>query len=202
MEFLPLASPWWSEGVLEEVTPNTASAVPLDELKAFLKITTIDEDVELARAALEATRLVQFEIGRATTSWELRLHLDGFPPVIELPYPPLYPGPVSANVAVTYVSEAGASIELATTEYDVFATNEGVKIIPGYSKSWPSVRTGFSAVKVDYTAGYAAAGIPPEVKLAVKWKVKLIREDQLTGTVSRELTQGYERIINNLRRAA
>lgn len=198
MDFRPLASPWWSEGDLEEVTPNSTSAVPLDELKAFLKITTIDDDVDLARASVEATRMLQFEIGRATTSWGLRLHLDGFPLVIDLPYPPI----IGAVTSIIYVDENGSPQTLATTEYQVHAMQEFARIILAYGKSWPSVRTQYSTVKVAYTAGYAAADMPPEVKLAVKWKVKLLREDQLTGTISRELRDGYDRIINTLRRAA
>jgi uncharacterized phiE125 gp8 family phage protein len=200
MSFQPLASPWWRIGDLEEVTPNTVSAVPLDELKAFLKITTVDDDAELARAAVEATRMLQFEIGRATTSWALRLHLDGFPYVIDLPYPPL----IGSVTSVKYIDTdaVGTELTLASTEYQVHATRDFARIIPAYGKSWPSVRTQYSAVKVAYTAGFAAVDMPPEVKLAVKWKVKLNREDQLTGTIGRELRDGYDRILNSLRRAA
>lgn len=198
MAFQPLLSPWWKLGDLEEVTPNTTSAVPLDELKAFLKITTIDDDPELTRASVEATRMMQFEIGRAITSWVLRLHLDEFPLVIDLPYPPL----IGSLTSIQYVDTAGVTQTLAASEYQVHATRDFVRVIPAYSKAWPSVRYQYGAVKVNYTAGFATADMPPEIKLAVKWKVKLLREDQLTGTIARELRDGYERIVNTVRRAA
>jgi hypothetical protein len=128
----------------------------------------------------------------------LKLHLDAFPLVIDLPYPPL----LGAVTSVKYIDEAGAEQTLATSEYQVHAAQDYARIIPAYSKSWPSIRLQYGAVKVAYTVGAAVADIPPEVKLAVKWKVKLIREDQLTGTIARELRDGYDRIVNNLRRAA
>lgn len=200
MGFQPLQSPWWRQGDLEEVAPNTVLPFPLQELKDFLKITHHDYDPELSRALLEATRFVQFEIGRAITTWSLKLHLDAFPCVIELPYPPLQ-GTVTA---ITYIDTDGASQTLSSSLYQVHAMPNQVGIIPSYGNSWPSTRgPRFSAVQVAYLAGATSeTTVPVDVKFAIKWKVRLMREDQLTGTVGRELRDGYDRIINSLRRVA
>lgn len=201
MAFEPLESPFWESGDLEEVTPNTVAAVTLEEFKSYVKVTTNDEDSDLSQAILQATRLVQFEIYRATTSWALKLHLAAFPCVIELPYPPLLT-PGASNPTITYVDTNGASQTLSSTLYAVFGTREFIRIRPAYGQVWPSTRYQDSAVKVAYTAGYAAANMPPEIKTAVAWKARMLRKDNLSATEQREFDQGYERVINTLRRVA
>lgn len=201
MGFLPLTSPWWWRGDLEEVTPNTSAGIGIEELKDYLKISTIDDDAELTRAALEVTRMIQFETGRAITSWSLKLHLDSFPRIIELPYPPLLNG-ASSITGFTYVDANGASQTLAASDYQLHHTRDFIRLIPAYGTSWPATRTQFGAVQIAYTVGYVAAAVPPEVKQAIKWAVHLAREPQLSGIVGAELRKGYERIIANLRRAA
>lgn len=199
MPFEPLQSPYWNQGRLEEVIPNTIAPLDTQDLKDFLKITTSDEDAELSRALLEATRMVQFEIGRAITTWSLRLHIDAFPAVIDLPYPPLQ----GSVTSIVYVDANGTDQTLAASEYQVQSLRDRILIVPVYGKTWPATRTQYSAVRVAYLAGVAAAAnVLPDVKLAIKWKVKLLREDQLTGTIARELRDGYERIIGSLRRVA
>ncbi len=193
--FEPLQSPWWRQGDLEEVAANSIGAVEVTELKEFLKITSNDWDTEAARAILEATRMLQFAIGRAITTWSLRLHLSAFPGAIQLPYPPLQ----GSVTSIIYVDENGTEQTLSASAYQVQALYNRVSIIPSYSNSWPTTRTQYSAVKVAYLCGAAtAAAVPADIKLAVKWGVKLNREDPLTGTVGRELRDGYDRLVRGL----
>lgn len=201
MAYEPLENPFWGRGDLDEITPNTEAAVSIEEIKAFLKITNDDESAELLRAALQATRFVQGETGRAVTSVGLKLHIDAFPCVIELPYPPLLT-PSTTNPLVKYVDTNGTEQTIASTLYQVHATKDQIRIVPAYGEVWPTPRLQLSAVRVTYTCGYAQASVPADVKFAVLCRLKLDRSDQLTGTELREAQGGYDRTINTLRRVA
>lgn len=199
MTFEPFQSPYWPRGDTEEVSAQTVMPFELQELKDYLKISNNEYDLQLQRSLRSALRSVQKETGRAITTWSLRLHLDGFPSVISLPYPHLQ-GKTSAGISsITYVDTNGVTQTLSSSIYEVWATEQLTRVSVAYGESWPSTRTKFGAVRVNYTAGYADADdVPEDFKTAIKWKVHLDLQDQLSGTVARELRDGYDRIIGGL----
>lgn len=142
-------------GGLVVIAPPAEEPVALDELKADLRVTHTDDDVQLGRLNAEAREWVETRTQRelALKTWELTL--DAFPADgILLPL-----RPIAGVLAVKYDDAAGAEQTMPTAGYTVDTSSEPGWVLP--VTTWPATRGGVNAVRVEFTAGYADSELVP-----------------------------------------
>ena len=156
---------------LTQLTPPAVTPISLTEAKAHLRVTHTDDDtaitalIDAATARLDARHGV---LGRALITQSWRLRIDRFPVcwpyAIDLPFPPL-----QSVQALKYLDSDGAEQTLATSEYTVETSQFVGRVLLGYGKSWPSIRCTPGAVRLEFTAGFGAAGsnVPMPVRQAM-----------------------------------
>jgi uncharacterized phiE125 gp8 family phage protein len=150
-------------GVLKLTSAPTDLPLTLEEMRAHLNITDVDQDAMLMfylRSAISQFDGADGLLNRALISQTYTYKLDYFPFIIELPLPPL-----QSVTSITYLDTAGATQTLATNQYRVL--NAGVPhklgtIEQEYSTTWPSTRSISQAVTVTFVAGYGARNTIPE----------------------------------------
>lgn len=105
-------------------------------------------DSHLLRLARAAVGDVERATRRALITQTWVLTLDEFPDEIEIPRPPLQ------SLSIQYVNDAGSTVTLATSEYQIeYGTPACVE--PGYAKAWPATRPETNnAVQVTFVAGF------------------------------------------------
>ena len=115
-----------------------------------------DDDVILAMIAAASARIDGPDawLGRAIGTQVLELRTDGFDGPLPCP-------PVTAVQSVRYLDTAGVEQLLAPAGYELVGTD----LAAAWGTAWPSYRMGPEAVRVRYTAGYAA--VPPAIRAAV-----------------------------------
>ena len=165
------------------VTAPAAEPLTLVETKDHLRIDHATEDSRITAMILAARNWGEGFTRRAfiTQTWDL--FLDYFPPVIDVPRPPL-----QSVTSITYVDGDGNSQTLATSVYTVDADSERGRIYLAYDQSWPSLREIPKAVTVRFVAGYGAtyASVPEDLRQALLMHVSRIyemREPVVTGTI-------------------
>jgi uncharacterized phiE125 gp8 family phage protein len=77
---------------------------------------------------------------------------------VELPL-----GPVQSIVSVVYVDSDGAEQTLDDSVYVLDNRRRTALLRLAYGASWPSVRSQFEAIKIQYVAGYRWTDSPPEL---------------------------------------
>ena len=175
------------------ITSPLVQPVTLDEAKLHLRVAGTSED-DLINAIIEAS--TAYFDGRdgvlnrclVEQTWELRLdHFPYLSPMsahydyrvdrrIEIPLPP-----VRQIVSVKYVDPQGV---LQTLSPDVYQLIEGgfgrAAITEAHEQNWPDTRLEADAVRIQFTAGYAAAngspltvdaGIPTPIVQAIKLRI-------------------------------
>lgn len=173
-----------AEPALEPVT--TAEA------RAHLRIDGTDLDTQIARWIKSARRRAEAFTGRQfiTATWTLKL--DGWPPTILVPRPPLI-----SVTSLKYVDTGGTEQTLVEdTDYDV--TNNTPwrgRVLPSYSKTWPTARAHVNAVELIYTAGYGAAAsdVPEDIVQAILLMVgehSEFPEGLIVGTIAQGVPGG------------
>lgn len=150
---------------LKLITPPAAEPVSLDDLKLDLGISWADQDARLAALIASAREACEHELGRAliTQTWELVL--DAFPAGIRLPYPP-----AQSVTSVKYVDPDGTLQTLSAPSYQLDSHSEPAWLVPAYGYSWPATRPEPNAVRVQFVAGFGAAGtdVPENLKLWIR----------------------------------
>ncbi len=143
------------------VTAPTTEPVTLSDAKSHLRVTDADEDSLITTLISAARDIAESFTNRSliTQTWDLKL--DEFGEEIRIPSPPLV-----SITSVKYYDLDEVEQTLATTEYSVLnagaATKTG-RIVPAYTKSWPSVRGMPNDITVRFVAGYgAASSVPPQ----------------------------------------
>lgn len=134
--------------------------VSLAEAKAHCRVDGSDEDALIERLVGMATERAQAVTGRALITQQLRLTLESFPvDGIDLPCPPL----VKVD-ALSYLNEAGVRVAFNAESGDYDAITDEIigRVLPGWGRSWPCTRRTPGSIRVDFTAGYGAAGDVPE----------------------------------------
>lgn len=153
---------------LKLVTPPATEPLSLQEARDHLRVWSSDEDNYIQGLITAGRQWCETQLRRSlvTATWRetfARLPACG---VIELSRPPL--------IAVTefvYIDANGAQQEVDDELYDVDTGSEPGRIVRGYEKTWPIVRTTgvVAPVSVTYTAGYGdAAAVPEAIKSAMK----------------------------------
>lgn len=163
--------PYYQVTVIE---PPVQEPVTLAEVKAELRAIDEDDtsqDARLNRMIRAARELAESFTRRAFCQQTLRLTLDCFPGVIELPRPPLI-----EVQSITYYDTANAPQTLLPGEWIEDAEQDPGLIAPLFGESWPATLTRPGAIKIDYLAGYApgsgsptdyAANVPAAIKEAL-----------------------------------
>jgi uncharacterized phiE125 gp8 family phage protein len=108
--------------------------------------------------------------------------------------------PVTALTSIVYIATDGTSTTWSSAQYTLKTGSLVPSIYLNYGYVWPVVRGDQDGVTITLTAGYASvAAIPPKVKAAVR--LKLLELWQLRmGEDPMRTVQGYERLVNLIRR--
>jgi uncharacterized phiE125 gp8 family phage protein len=132
-----------------------------DEIKGHLR--AVDEDQSLVEgyiaAAMSWLDAPSGWLGRSVGEQTLKATAACFG---EIACRPLFYGPVTGTVTVTYFDEAGTEQTFAETSYRV---SDGDRIVLTSGSSWPTTAERSDAVSVTYQAGEETP--PPAIKHAV-----------------------------------
>lgn len=181
------------------VTGPTAEPVTLAEAKAHLRIEHALDDAYITSLIKAARYHAEDYCWRAFMRQTWEVILDGFPDsgVLELPR-----GQLNSITSVTYLDADGVEQTLPTTEYVADTFSERGRVRLGYSKSWPTWRGQWDAVRVRYEVGGDAAGVPAPVKQAVLLLVSQMYENRtpdVVGTIVTPLTFAIESLLGPYR---
>ncbi len=186
---------------LGDAYPYSIDAViTLEDAKLFLRVTADDEDDWIELLIGQATEFIENACNIQLMEAEYEWRLDGFKDdTIKLPR-----GPVISVDEITYIDTNGDEQTLDAGLYDVDVYDPTGRIAPAYGQSWPDTRIQMNAVCVAYTAGYVDISDVPEI---AKGAIRLLighwyrnREAMLTGTISKEIELGVQRLKWMLRR--
>ena len=136
--------------------------VSLAEAKAYLRVTSSDEDATISFLIGVAREAAEHELGRSLITQTREKTLDVFPIDIRLDYPP-----VQSVTSIKFLDENGDEQTLSSSSYKLDNASDSkpawVKIATG--RSWPSTYPEINAVRVRYVAGWAsAAEVPQSIK--------------------------------------
>lgn len=153
-------------GACVVITPPATEPLSLVEAQLHLKGPESADDT-LVSALIKAARVqVENYLHRALITQTRELKLDGFPPVIELPFPPII-----ALTSLKYTDVDGVEQTVSSGDLDIDTSSSPGRIRPAYSKTWPtSTRPGFNVVRVRYTCGYGTNGsdVDETIRLAMR----------------------------------
>lgn len=182
---------------LIRATQPVVEPVTLAEVRAHLRIESLDEDALLSNLVSAARAWCEDYCDRTFVMTQWTMRLDSFygpvgSPVqfglkadgnniegrqgtvpnldIELPRPPMMADGTATAVAITYTPSAGAStVTLDATEYRVDRQATPGVCRPLYGKTWPSHLVDQNATTVTWWAGYGSDGtsVPPQAKAAI-----------------------------------
>ena len=147
-------------------TAPTTEPVTLDEAKAHLQVTTIDDDILIESLIKTARQQVENYTNRQLLSATWELFIDSFPSGLIY----LEKSPVISVTSIEYYAEKDDSerTEFDSEKYIVDNSNCPARLSPIVGESWPSVINQLSAVKIEFEAGYASAvDVPAPIKSAI-----------------------------------
>lgn len=146
------------------ITPATVPPVTLADARTVCRIeaseTSFDPLLTLLLGAA-VDELAAFT-GQALGEQGWRLSLDQFTDTIELPR-----GPATAVASVGYYDIAGTLQTLSPAIYTIDLVTNPQWLVLNSGKSWPELLDAVNVVRVDFTAGYSPATLPPGLKGAV-----------------------------------
>ena len=197
-----LGSTDWS---LRTIFGPSEEPLPLEEVKAHLRVDFSDEDAMIAGYISAARELVEEETDRALVTQTLELGLGGFPNSDRIRIPR---GQLQSIDSFKYTDSNGTDHTMvAGTDYIPNQYAEPAEVVLPFSQLWPTVVLNTaSPVRVRFTCGYGTADdVPVRAKQAIlmlvgDWYVN--REDVVIGrtsTVAAKLPNGFDRLITNLR---
>lgn len=153
------------------ITAPSVEPVSLPEAKDWARIDISDDD-NLIKALITTARNLSETFTRRSfinTTW--RYAMDCFPygKVIDLPWSPL-----SSVTNLKYYDTAGVQQTFNSSLYYLDKETEPGRLILNPNEVWPSIESErYSAVTVDYVAGYGATAdlVPEDIKTAIKMLV-------------------------------
>jgi len=179
-------------------TPPVEEPLSLSEVKAYLKVTSADDDALIGRILTAVRRACEAWTGRAlvTQTWTLWLdrfpqserrdapqsghfnlpadHFDRASPVIELPRPPLQ----SVGFLKTYDSD-NQPATFDPSKYFVDTASVPGRMVLNASASWPSILRPANAAEIEFVCGYgAAAAVPESIKQGLLIWTQLLYANQ------------------------
>lgn len=145
------------------ITPAAAWPVTLAEVKTYCAAEDGSFDGLLGDLIKSACQRIEQLTGLVLGEQVWKLTLDEFSATIELPR-----APVLAVSAVNYVDALGAAQLASASLYSLDLTSKTQWVVLNSGTSWPATRDAVNAVSVTFSAGYLAATLPDDIKLAVK----------------------------------
>jgi uncharacterized phiE125 gp8 family phage protein len=145
---------------LKVITAPSAEPVTLAEAKLHQRV-DLDADDALISMWISAIREhAEHLTERALAPATYCLYLDAFPcEGIEIPRPPL-----NAVSSIQYYDTGGTLATLDSAAYYLDDAQQPSWVLPAYGTVWPATLAVANAVRVTFTAGYAAADIPAPIK--------------------------------------
>lgn len=166
------------------VTDQATDILPLDDVKAFLRIDGTDDDALLTMLIGSAVESAEKYLRRAIRRQTIELTMDGFPfsdddalarmgsgtfqvppsyitggyDEFDLPYPP-----VASVTSITTYSPSNAASVFAASSYIL----DGARITLNQGRTWPTDLRERAAVKTRYVAGYGPVAVPGSIKLGM-----------------------------------
>lgn len=135
------------------LSPPAAEPLELEDVKAFMRISSSEEDQPLLDLIVSARMFFEKETGFALINRTIRANLRFFPKAstIRLPYPPL----VSVT-SVEYYDSASPTALVSGTDFYVDNTSRlgSLVLVPG--QSWPTDDLRPPGVEIEYIAGFGA----------------------------------------------
>jgi uncharacterized phiE125 gp8 family phage protein len=127
--------------------------IHLAHARAHLRAPSGDtsQDANILGMIAAARRRAESFCHKALVRQQRLLALGCFPAEIEVPV-----GPLRAVQSIQYLDTAGVLQTLASSAYRVDTLSERGRIEPEYGTVWPSTHPVNNAVRIKYTAGYAA----------------------------------------------
>lgn len=178
---------------LIETQPPAAEPLALDDVKAYLRLTSTADDALITALIIAARQACEAFTGLALVSRQYSLFCDVWPRPLELPRPPLI------SVAGVYVYGAdNAATALDVAEYTVDAAAYPARIVANNTP--PAAGRDVNGIEVRYTAGYGAGtDVPALLKLGMKQYIAWVyshrgddgQADALSLSGARMLFQPY-----------
>lgn len=180
--------------ILNQTTAPEDTLVTLAEAKAHLGIEYDDDDDRLTALLIAATDLVERDIGYCLVEQEWTQTQPTLYPVNTLDMTPV------TAVEVTYRDEDGDVQTLDAEDYYVYG-NEYRQYLAIKDTPPTTEQDRRDAVTITMTCGRGV--IPPVAKhaclmLVASWNEN--REAEITGTISKTIELGYERLISSIRK--
>ncbi len=161
------------------VTPPSIEPVSLDEVKAFNRIDSNDEDV-LIQSFIETSRQkLEDYLGKALIKQLISVTFDEWcTEVIELPSPPLL-----SVVSIVTIDEDNVETIYASSNY--YTVQESSQIIIKQGYSWPVTTRSHAGYRIYYYAGYGetAKSVPSKIRLAIMEWAALWYESRILDDV-------------------
>lgn len=180
-------------------TGPTTEPITLDELKAHLRITYIDED-DIIESYLVAARVYvenYCERSLFTQTWDY--YTDRFPPGDE-PFV-LSRGQYASVSTFTYKDTASVQQTLTSTDYQIESSRDRFRVYPALDEVWPDTDLSIDNVNFRFVAGWSTvAAIPRPLKqaimiLAANWYKH--RESIVTGTIVQDVPHSVEALLSD-----
>jgi len=161
---------------LTVITAPAEQLVDLELLKQQLEVDFSDRDQLLAVHLGTAVGRLESATQRRFLTQDLEWSLPGWPACFRLPVAPVAADGVSA---IAYIDVDGIEQVLAQDQYVVSPSGHTVEIRPAFSAAWPQLDPDAAQpVRVQFTAGQAAAGVADSVKAAAMMLTGLLFEDR------------------------
>lgn len=146
-------------------TPPAEEPITISELKAHLRITSDEEDTELAGYIASAREYYEGQTGRALVTQSRTAAFDEFP--VGGGAVTFGRVPLTSVDAVKYLDGDLVERTLGGSAYyaDMIGEPGSISLRPG--QSWPATATVSNAVRVEYTCGTEAASVSAVARQAI-----------------------------------
>lgn len=182
-------------------TAPAVEPVSLTEAKLHLRVDHDDEDDLIEMLITAARQQAENYTGRAIINQTWELTLDQFPDDdMALP-----PAPLSSITSIIYKDLNGVNTTAsASTLYEPDIYSEPGKACLRYGQTWPTAQDIQNSITATYVSGYGATGasVPAAIRSAILLLVGHLyehRESVIIGTISSDLPQGFEYLLNPYR---
>lgn len=182
------------------VTPPVGSAIPLADVKEFLRITddVTDFDAQLEAFAATAAAHIEVMCGIRFAPQTVELRADGWDDMARLPI-----GPVTDIVSIHYLDREGVENLLDSALYELVGADLAMGIRRTAGSNWPNdVRSVTGAIRVRAEVGYAEVPRPLwAAALYLTGDMFAFRETAAVGTAAAKvpLSASVEAMLANYR---
>lgn len=144
--------------------------VTVEDLKKHSIIEFSDDDDYLGVLIGVATEIVERESGLLFVEQRWVESCDGFP-VAEIE---LSKAPVRSITSIKYIDSDGSETTMSNDLYQNNLDAKPALLLPAYGEGWPSTRSQYGAVKIEYSCGFSAldeaefSSVPKIAKQAIR----------------------------------